>query len=250
MNNNYYDSPIIESSVETKTSVAFAKSYLYMFIACALTLLSGLFFTKVLANVLVTGNGATTILILFIISFVAQLILCYKINKNSLINANFAKAFIGLMLYGLMTGFTFSTLFIFFQVDILYQVFGVVSGYFLILSLITFIFRKVIHKARTFAYIGLLTLLLSSIGVSIYSMFALRGTTVMGLFLAISIIGIVVFTIITMVDIKHTYHLIEYSENKNAASVAAAFTLYLDFLNIFIYILRILIILGKNVSRD
>ena len=125
-----------------------------------------------------------------------------------------------------------------------------VSGYFLILSLVTYLFRNVIHKARTFAYIGLITLLLASVGASIYSIFALRDSSVMSLFLAISIIGVIVFTIITMVDIKHMYNLVSYAEDKNAASVAAAFTLYLDFLNIFIYILRILLIIGRNVLRD
>lgn len=251
MRNDYYDSPVIESTI-SKTNVAFVKSYLWMFLASALTLLSGLFFTNILKFIIVTGNtaGNVTFLIMFIVSFVFQMILAYKINKNALLHASFAKAFGGLMLYSLLTGFTFSSLFIFFDSEVLYQVFGGVAIYFLLLSFITFLFRKSIHRARGFAYAGLMTLLIASIIISLVAIFTIKETTALGLYLSVSIIGVVVFSIITMVDIKYMYRLIDESENKNAASVAGAFSLYLDFINIAIYILRILMILGKNVSRD
>ena len=68
--------------------------------------------------------------------------------------------------------------------------------------------------------------------------------------LGISVLGILVFSILTMVDIKAMYNLINYSENKRSASIAAAFSLYLDFINIFLYVLRILLILGKNIRNN
>ena len=46
------------------------------------------------------------------------------------------------------------------------------------------------------------------------------------------------------------YNLIDYSQNKKSASIAAAFSLYLDFINIFLYVLRILLILGKNIRNN
>ena len=95
-----------------------------------------------------------------------------------------------------------------------------------------------------------MTLLIASVIISLVAIFTIKETTALGLYLSVSIIGVVVFSIITMVDIKYMYRLIDESENKNAASVAGAFSLYLDFINIAIYILRILMILGKNVSRD
>ena len=49
---------------------------------------------------------------------------------------------------------------------------------------------------------------------------------------------------------KLNTYIISNSYNKKAASIAAAFSLYLDFINIFIYVLRILLILGKNSSRN
>ena len=70
------------------------------------------------------------------------------------------------------------------------------------------------------------------------------------LYLGISVLGILVFSILTMVDIKSMYNLIDYSQNKKSASIAAAFSLYLDFINIFLYVLRILLILGKNIRNN
>lgn len=252
MNNNYYHEPVVEPIIQTKTSVAFAKSYLWMLLASLITLFSGLFFSYLLQTYFANMSigGLSIYLVLFIASFVIQMILCVSINKTSLVEANFSKSFVRLIIFSLLSGFTFSNLFAFFDVVVLYQVFGGVCVYFFILSLLTYLFRKKIHKAASFAYIGLITLLISSIIVSIYSIFAFNGTNVLALHLVISIIGIIVFTIITMVDIKTMYNIVENSYNKNSASVAAAFCLYLDFINIFTYILRILLILGKNRSRN
>ena len=68
----------------------------------------------------------------------------------------------------------------------------------------------------------------------------------MTLYLGLSIFGIIVFTVLTLVDIASMKRIIEYSQDKRCASIAAAFNLYLDFINIFLYVLRILLILGKN----
>ena len=80
-------------------------------------------------------------------------------------------------------------------------------------------------------------------------MFLFNGAYFNALYLGISILGILVFSITTMVDIKRHYDSLDYSGNKNVMMIGFAFDLYLDFINIFIYVLRILLILGKNVTR-
>ena len=251
MDNYYNNEPLVEGYYESKTNVAFAKSYFWMLLASLITLFSGFFFSYILKTYLNTNVGGVSIyLVLFIASFIVQMIMCVKINKASLMEANFAKALIYLIIFSLLTGFTFSNVFMFFDAEVLYQVFAGVCIYFLILSQTTYLFRKKIHKAASFAYIGLSTLLIASLIVSLLSIFIYDESTYLSLHLSISIIGIVIFTIITMVDIKAMYKIIENSQNKNASSIAAAFCLYLDFINIFTYILRILLILGRNRSRN
>ena len=98
-------------------------------------------------------------------------------------------------------------------------------------------------------YVVLIVLLVASVVMSLLSWFMYGSETFFTLYLGISILGIIVFSIITLVDIKSMYQLIDNSHNKNAASISASLCLYLDFMNIVIYILRILAITGNSRSR-
>lgn len=260
MKNNYYSNynePNINSSsavITDSTTKTLVKSYLWMFVGTLITFVFGIYFSNVLAKLLVDNNGSglSIFLVLSFISLFVQLFLCYRINKNALVKTNFAKALIGFLFFALSTGFTFSTLFIYFDISILYNVFAGVTLYYLVLTLLTYLFRNKIQRAAGFAIVGLLTLLICSTIVSIYSLVFYNPVNNISsnLYLGISVLGILVFSILTMVDIKAMYNLINYSENKRSASIAAAFSLYLDFINIFLYVLRILLILGKNIRNN
>ena len=249
--NNNSNNTYAELSLE-ETKTAFIKSYLWMFAGALLTFLLGLLFSKVLVNFLVTDNSAGTslFLILFFIAFAVELVMGFAINKNALVKLNYGKALAGFIIYSALNGFTFSFLFAFFDVSVLYQVFGVVALYYLVLTAISYLFRNKIQKLTGFAYVGLITLLVVSVLVTIYSflIFPLLGgnSDLSMLYLGVSFFGLVVFTILTLVDIRNMKSVIEYSSDKRCASVAAAFNLYLDFINIFIYVLRIVAIFGRS----
>lgn len=254
-NNDFYaeynqnDSKINGLSV-AETNIAFIKSYLWMFLGVFITFISGMFFSVLYKHMILKGSiiDMSFFLILFFASFIIQLILSYKINKHALAETNFKKALGGFILFSLLNGFCFSCLFVSFDFSVLYQIFGIVAIYFLILTFVSFLFRKKIHKMATFAYMGLISLLIASILISLFSFFIYDPTGNVGvsLYLGISIFGLIVFTILTIVDIKSMHSIIETSLDKKSASIAAAFSLYLDFINIFIYILRIVAILGRG----
>lgn len=237
----------------TETSTALTKAYFWMFIGALLTFLSGILFSNLFARLILNNNavGLSFFMVCFVVSFIVEMILCFTINKNALVKADSKKALTGYLVYSLLNGFTFSSFFIYFDASVLVQVFGVVAIYYLVLTLISVAFKNKIHKIAAFAWIGLITLVIASAIVSIYSLIAysVTGSVSMPLYLGISIFGLIVFSILTIVDIKSMTNLIANSYNKKAASIAAAFSLYLDFINIFIYVLRILLILGKNSSR-
>lgn len=241
---NGYDSQNdIKDGVISKTITHFIKAYLWMFVATLITFITGVILSKVFIDLLYNGNagGMTLFLVVSIISFIGQFVLCITINKNALEKANFGKALGGLILFSLLNGVSFASLFAFFEIDILYQVFGIVALYFLLLTALSYVFRRKIHKASGFAYIGLITLLIVSGIVAIYSLlfYSPVNNISQSLYLGVSILGLIVFTILTLVDVKAMYTIIDHSENKKCASISAAFNLYLDFINIFIYILRI-----------
>ena len=246
---NQNDSKVNGLSV-SETSIAFIKSYLWMFLGVFITFISGMFFSVIYKHLILNGSIAnmSIFLVLFFASFIVQMVLCYKINKHALAETNFKKALGGFILFSLLNGFSFSALFVSFAFAVLYQIFAVVAGYFLILTFVSFLFRKKIHKMATFAYMGLIALVIASILISLFSFFMYDPTGNVGvsLYLGISIFGLIVFTILTIVDIKSMHSIIETSLDKKSASIAAAFSLYLDFINIFIYILRIVVISGKG----
>lgn len=237
-----------QSMTMVEANTALVKAYLWMFLGALITFISAFAFTKLFTFLLLTGDGFGLSIFLFIaiFAFVGEMILAHSINKNALIKENFTKSLLGLIGFAVLTGFTFSSLFLYFENDTLFAVFGVVCVYFLILSLISFIFRKRVHKIQAFAYMGLISLLIVSLLVMLVTLFSNNGTLTNGLFLGVSIFGLLVFSILTIVDVKAMHTLISASYNKNTAAIAAGFTLYLDFINIFIYILRIFMILGRN----
>ncbi len=254
MNDNNFYSEYNDQQTKTQdlsiaqTNTAFIKAYLWMFAGAMITFLTGMIFTTILKVILKEGNGAGLLifLVMAVVAAIVEFVLCIKINKNALAKANFKKALGGFIAFSIINGFTFSALFIYFDVAILYQVFGAVTLYFLILTFISYLFRKKIHKAAGFAFCGLVALLIVSVLVSIYSLIFYNSAVLSTVFLGINIFGLIVFSILTIVDIKSMHMIIDSSINKNCASIAAAFALYLDFINIFVYLLRLLAILGKN----
>lgn len=248
-NNNYsnYSYNTYENSDTISTNKAVAGSFLWMFLGALITLFVGIFSTRIVATLVF--NNPFSLLFIFLGCFVVQMILTSRIHKFIYTKPNFSKSLVSFLLYSALTGFTFSFLFVYFDVAILNQVFAGVSLYFLLLALMTYVFRKKINKAAGFAYIGLTTLLIVSLIFLFVSMFAFNGAYFDALYLGISILGILVFSIVTMVDIKRHYDNLKYSNNKSLMMLGFAFDLYLDFINIFIYVLRILAILGRNGSR-
>ena len=251
-NNSYnnYSFGTVERSGVVATNKAIAVSFVWMFLGALVTLFVGIASTTIAVNILTSPTGSFTYLFLFIGCFVVQLILTTKLHKNVYERQNYAKSVLSFLLYSALTGFTFSFLFVFFDAAILNQVFMGVSLYFLLLACLTYLFRKKIETAAGFAYVGLSVLLIASTIMLLVSMFAFNGTLFNTLYLAISILGILVFTVITMVDIKRAYNALRYEEsNRKCMMISFAFSLYLDFINIFIYVLRILAILGKFTSN-
>ena len=197
------------------TNKAVAGSFLWMFLGALITLLVGISSTSIVANIAI--SNPLSLMIIFLVCFVFQ--------KFIYAAPNFAKSLISFILYSALTGFTFSFLFVYFDVAVLNQVFAGVSLYFLLLALATYLFRKKINRAASFAYIGLGVLFITSTILFLVSMFVFNGAYFNALYLGISILGILVFSITTMVDIKRHYDSLDYSGNKNVMMIGFAFDL-------------------------
>ena len=109
---------------------------------------------------------------------------------------------------------------------------------FAVLAIYGYLTRENLTKFTPILFAGLIAIIL----VSIINIFLQNS----GVDLFISIIGVIIFTIFIAVDVNRirnsiiAYAVQEDSEILNKIEIVGALNLYLDFVNLFIYILRLL----------
>lgn len=141
--------------------------------------------------------------------------------------------------YAALTGVTFSVLGIAYSMGTIGLAFAMAALYFGSLAVIGFTTKRDLSKIGTIAIAALFAMI-------VYSFITMIFGLSMNIFVY-SIIGLVVFAGLTAWDVqkmKKLYYAYEGDEQMlNNLSIYSAFELYLDFINIFLYILRIL---GNN----
>jgi len=139
------------------------------------------------------------------------------------------------MAYAALNGVTFSVLFIFFNIGSIFLTFVVTAGMFAGTSLLGFITKLDLSKMGAFLMMALIGLILASVA-NIF-------LNASGLEWIICLAGVVIFVGLTAWDtqkIKRWSQSVESaSEEGNKASIMGALMLYLDFINIFLFLLRL-----------
>lgn len=152
---------------------------------------------------------------------------------------NFITALLCLLGYAILTGITFSVLIIAFTPKSIGLAFGFTALLFLDLAVIGMTTKFDISKISPLLFSGLLIMVI----VSIVGLFMDLSTMEVGL----CYVGIVIFMGLTAYDtqnIKRLYYMSEDNPKLQAKlSIYSALELYLDFINIFLYVLRLL---GKH----
>ena len=139
------------------------------------------------------------------------------------------------MAYAALNGVTFSVIFIFFNIGSIFLTFVVTAGMFAGTSLLGFITKLDLSKMGAFLMMALIGLILASVA-NIF-------LNASGLEWIICLAGVVIFVGLTAWDtqkIKKWSQSVESaSEEGNKASIMGALMLYLDFINIFLFLLRL-----------
>ena len=115
------------------------------------------------------------------------------------------------------------------------RVFLITAATFGGMSLLGYTTKKDLTKIGSFMIMGLWGIIIASI-VNIF----LKSS---GLYFAISYIAVLVFTVLTAYDvqkIKNMYYSADSNDNMSRKAIAGAMSLYLDFINLFIYLMRIM----------
>lgn len=147
-----------------------------------------------------------------------------------------AAATLGFLAYSVLTGVTFSVIFLIYTASSIFQVFLITSGMFGGLALYGTVTKKDLTGVGTFVGMGLWGLIL----VGLANMFIHSESLSMGL----SVISVLVFAGLTAYDAQKVRTMAYQaasgdSREGDKASIFAALMLYLNFINIFIALLRL-----------
>lgn len=202
----------------------YSKVYLWLFIGLLVTFLTGAYTT--------TNEDALAVIftkgyywIFVILELAVAIFLSARIHKMQPTTAK-----ISYLLYTFLSGLTFSSLFIVYKLESILLVFAVTSILFLIFALIGHFTKMDLSKLGTY----LLMMLIGIIVCTIINLFLQNST----FDIIISAISVIVFLGFIAYDIQKIKRLEGYLEEDNLA-IIGAFELYLDFINIFIDLLRL-----------
>ncbi len=209
--------------MELMDNKVFAKIFMWMFIGLAITFGVGYYVScnaNMLYNVFAKGY-----LILSIVELLVVIVLSMCINKLSPIVAK-----ILFCVYSFLTGLTFSAIFVVYELTSIIYVFGITSLVFLIFALIGYYTKIDLSKLGVYLFIGLVAIIIASI----INVFVGSETFDLGL----TIIAILVFIGYVAYDINVIKRNLQFYNQENIA-IYGALQLYLDFINLFIRLLKL-----------
>ncbi|MCF0195475.1 MAG: Bax inhibitor-1/YccA family protein [Bacteroidaceae bacterium] len=152
------------------------------------------------------------------------------INKMSLQTATLL-----FLLYSVLNGVTMSVIFLAYTMSSIASVFFITAGTFGAMSLFGYITKTDLTSMGKLLIMALIGLIIATI-VNLF----LHST---GLQMICSYAGVLIFTGLTAYDTQKIKHMLanadDYDETAQKYAVLGALTLYLDFINLFLYLLRI-----------
>lgn len=168
---------------------------------------------------------------LFIVQIGIVLALSFLINRMS-----FAMAFGCFLLYAATLGLTLSSIFLVYQINSIYVTFLVTSLTFGIMCLYGYFTKADLTTIGSISMMALIGIIIASL----VNMFLKNQT----MDYIISGIGVVIFTLLTAYDSQKIKHMAQSllldKETMSKIALLGALTLYLDFINLFLFLLRFL----------
>ena len=202
----------------------YSKVFLWMFVGLALTF-GVAYYTSTNDDALVAIFGKNMYIIFSIVEIALAIFLGVRVTKMSPTTAKFCY-----LLYTCLTGLTFSSIFIAYKLTSIIMVFGITAVLFLIFALIGKFTKIDLSKLGTYLFMMLMGVIICSI----ISIFVHSEAFNLG----ITIVSLIIFLGYIAFDVQKIKRLEDVVPEDNLA-ILGAFELYLDFINVFIDLLRI-----------
>ncbi len=221
----------MDNTVAQTTSVQmtlFRKVYFWLSIALTITGLTAFVASNNPAVMNLIMGSRAGIWILLIVQLGMVIYLSARINTMSLQTASMV-----FVLYSFVMGITFSFIFLVYAKTTIYTCFFITAGTFLVMSLYGFFTKNDLSSWGNLLFMVLIGVIIASV-----VNFFLKSST---LYYIISYVGVLVFTGLVAYDTQKIKALIGMEDNEQSQKLAiiGALALYLDFINIFLFLLRI-----------
>lgn len=202
-----------------------SKSFLWMCIGLLVTFVTG-FGVSMNGRMLENIFGGSGFWILIILEFVLVIVLSARVMK---MNPTTAK--ISFILYSFVSGLTFSSIFVVYELTSIMMIFLISAIIFGIMAFIGYTTKVDLSRVGFYLLMALLGVIL----VSIINIFLGNGT----LEIIICIICLLLFIGITAYDVQKIRALESTGLPEDNLAIYGALELYLDFINIFLQILEL-----------
>ena len=168
-----------------------------------------------------------------LIAALVELFLVISISRSIADPAKAQGATAKFFLYSVVTGITFSIIFLAYAPEAIMSALLTTAGVFASMSLVGTVTKKNLQGASRYLFMAIIGILIASL----INFFLWNST----LNLAISVVTVIIFTILVAVDTQKLQMIYNQmpAEAHESMAVYGALNLYLDFINIFLSILRI-----------
>lgn len=206
--------------------------YTWMTLALAITGLVALYMAKSLTLLsFILGNSFA-----FWVLLLSEIGLVWYLSAR-IQNIKFTTATILFILYSILNGMTLSVIFITYTMSSIASTFFITAGTFGAMALFGYVTKKDLTRIGSLCFMGIIGIIIASI-VNIFLHSSMMN-------LIISLVGVLLFVGLTAYDSQKIKQLlsdedIEINESTQKIALMGAMTLYLDFVNLFLYLLRLL----------
>ena len=222
--------PVVHSINDFKTIVCeevIAKSFIFMIVALLITAFAAFTTDAEVAVRMLTGGSYIA---LVAAELVIVLVSNWAVSANKPILAG-----VLFVIYSYLTGMLFSVIFAVYTTSSLVSVFLITALTFAVMAVYGLVTKKDLSSFGSICLMGLIGLILVSV-INIFIMRSSMFDTV------ISAVGVLIFVGLTAYDTQKIKNMVEYADDQNVLSLAllGAFELYLDFINLFLKLIRLL----------
>ena len=152
-----------------------------------------------------------------------------------IMSMSFATAGIVFVVYALLNGVTLSSLFMAYTAESIAQTFFVTAGTFGAMAVIGFLVKRDLSAIGRFFYMALIGLIIATVANAFFHN--------SGLAMICNYAGVVIFSGLTAYDTQKIKHMLlatsQDEERTKRVALLGALSLYLDFINLFLFLLRI-----------